>query len=308
MDHGDVASPAVRHTTITPVLSEEECRTLELDVNPQHLNTLLKAVSAKFKLAGFEHLKRVRKTQDDQSNTVTLTVILAGAQAVSESDLRQHLASSSAAALDVRRLPVSRWPPLTREQFDAWKHTWPMYWRESAIRRDALSEQELDTLQSLMRQVVQAAAASKLHGQAPLAGMIYDPKRQCVLALKSDSREQHPLQHAAMNLVTAVAQLESSDEEPPVVPSKRRKGPDASYLCTGYTAILTHEPCVMCSMALLHSRIERVFYAIPCPETGGLGSVFKVHTDKGLNHKFTAWSGLCRVEVEEALGQWHQNA
>lgn len=65
-------------------------------------------------------------------------------------------------------------------------------------------------------------------------------------------------------------------------------GPDAGpgYLCTGMDLFILHEPCVMCSMALLHSRIGRVFYRDPSPGQGGLGSAYKIHCHPSLNHKF----------------------
>ena len=36
--------------------------------------------------------------------------------------------------------------------------------------------------------------------------------------------------------------------------------PSQGYICSGMEAFLSHQPCIMCGMALLHSRIARVFF------------------------------------------------
>ncbi|KAG0228686.1 adenosine deaminase, tRNA-specific 3 [Mortierella sp. GBA43] len=76
-------------------------------------------------------------------------------------------------------------------------------------------------------------------------------------------------------------------------------GTKKGYLCTGYDIYLTHEPCVMCSMALVHSRIGRVFYTIPMRASGGLGSVHKIHSHPSLNHHFHVYRDVGSEEAPE---------
>lgn len=61
------------------------------------------------------------------------------------------------------------------------------------------------------------------------------------------------------------------------------------YLCTGYDAYLAREPCVMCAMALVHSRLRRVIYSAPDPCGGALGGALRLHSHRSLNHHYTVY-------------------
>lgn len=69
------------------------------------------------------------------------------------------------------------------------------------------------------------------------------------------------------------------------------------YLCTGYDVYVTGEPCAMCAMALVHQRIRRVFYAFPNSRIGALGSAYRLHGERSLNHHYTVY----RVVVPEEI-------
>lgn len=49
---------------------------------------------------------------------------------------------------------------------------------------------------------------------------------------------------------------------------------------------------IRCAMALLHSRIRRVFYGCSNSLSGGLGTLFKIHVQPGLNHHFEVFRGF----------------
>ena len=61
------------------------------------------------------------------------------------------------------------------------------------------------------------------------------------------------------------------------------------YLCTGYDCYVVEEPCAMCAMALVHSRVRRVLFCKPDSSCGALGGSFKLHSQKSLNHHYTVF-------------------
>ena len=75
------------------------------------------------------------------------------------------------------------------------------------------------------------------------------------------------------------------------------------YLCLDLEIYLTHEPCVMCSMAILHSRFGRVVFEERMPKTGGL-SAEQEKTDPEAQTSGMGYGLFWRPELNWKLLAW----
>ena len=120
----------------------------------------------------------------------------------------------------------------------------------------------------------------------------------------SDGSTTPPDEHAAKRgkfdtAATAVAPATSASPAPSTISTSSSAaaaeaylGSLDTYLCTGFDVFLTHEPCAMCAMALLHSRVRRVFWDVPDPARGSLGSVIRLHALPNVNHRYRVFRGF----------------
>lgn len=120
-----------------------------------------------------------------------------------------------------------------------------------------------------------------------------------IVAQGKSATDRHPLHHATQIAIEKVASLhqkvqqESSELDGTVLQEYKN-----DYLCTGYDCLLTQQPCVMCAMSLVHSRIKRVFYLNRddhqidrnCGECDDKAfTVHKLHILPNLNHHYEVW-------------------
>jgi len=119
----------------------------------------------------------------------------------------------------------------------------------------------------------------------PIATLIVDPATSRVLASTWDTRVStgHPLNHS---VITAINLLSLS-------PLQRNSR--SAYYASGYDFYTTHEPCVMCCMAMVHSRARRCVFWREMRYTGGKGLGWK----NELNHRYMCfqWVG------DESIGR-----
>ncbi|XP_072900775.1 probable inactive tRNA-specific adenosine deaminase-like protein 3 [Hemitrygon akajei] len=222
--------------------------------------------------------------------------------------------------------------PLTRPQFEVANQHWPTSFHENkqtteALRGQLFNSEEKAKMQTFMEKAIEAAKVGKELGMEPVGAVMVNPVSDRIIAVGHDCRNgPNPLLHAVMVCIDQVAHAQGggafnhdkylkcyfTSAEPigddavntakPVLLSDDHipKGTVADglpYICTGYDLYVTREPCVMCAMALVHSRIHRVFYATSSPD-GALGTKYKVHTKKDLNHHYVVFKGLMEKECQ----------
>ena len=67
------------------------------------------------------------------------------------------------------------------------------------------------------------------------------------------------------------------------------------------TLYVTLEPCTMCIGALIHARVDRLFYAASEPRAGMVGSQMNLAAEPFYNHSIQVHKGLCREHSSQML-------
>jgi len=179
---------------------------------------------------------------------------------------------------------------------------WPTVYQPKRRDRDMpqWTRQQVRWVERGIRKVWEEAKRSaKSNNELPIASFVYSSeghKTEGYLGKDTRQSERHPLRHSIMNLVRDITLTPTGSL---VTPTSLKNG--QHYLLTSRTLFTTHEPCIMCSMALLHSRVKDIFYIYPMPRTGGCGGITCVPGLKGVNHRFGIWRWKRPEDLGEAL-------
>lgn len=111
------------------------------------------------------------------------------------------------------------------------------------------------------------ARAALEHDDVPIGAVLVDSAGS-IVAADHNRREQRgdATAHAEM-LVLSAASTALGD-----------------WRLSGHTLVVTLEPCPMCAMAAVWSRIDRIVYGAADLKAGGVWSLFNIPQDERLNH------------------------
>jgi tRNA(adenine34) deaminase len=74
-----------------------------------------------------------------------------------------------------------------------------------------------------------------------------------------------------------------------------------AWRLAGAKLYVTLEPCLMCAGAIYQARISEVIFGAFDPKAGACGSLYSVHEDARLNHRFLVKNGLLAEECGSVL-------
>ncbi|PVF96094.1 hypothetical protein CPB86DRAFT_709888 [Serendipita vermifera] len=237
-----------------------------------------------------QHLKLINKKEVEADETLFQVVI--GISSLPPTDLPAGFSPPE-------RVRVPATPSLTRAQLQEKNKFWPTVFTPHLQPSEiTFTREEVEKMTSGMRMAVKEARQARVQEELPIAACILPDQYLDSHILAHDTRTttHHPLRHAVLNLVRKLSDkvLETQGEfqghttrntstSTPVLQNGE------GYQLTNRTLFITHEPCLMCTMALVHSRVKEVVFIYPMNKSGGCGGHVLVPELPTINHRFRIW-------------------
>ncbi|TMW66373.1 hypothetical protein Poli38472_004138 [Pythium oligandrum] len=314
---------------VAPTEAEEDVNAQQsfhaLAFPAKHGAQVMKHLSAKYGSLvdrGFPHLKRMKRHSTEPSQLIALIVpSTRGAEneavAIDEEEASGLKEQFNGELCEVE---VLKRGPKTREAWEEHTKQWPLIFHASVVPENQVEQIEDAEIKSMQGFLQIACDAGVQYRDQNVASDDFCCATGCVIvdpavpaganvvansfaASQSDAYSFRTLFHPVMMAIDGVAvrDRERGDQAGPS--KKQRRSEDSasavtlsngqasaeSYLCTGYDVYVDVEPCVMCAMALIHSRARRVVFAHPNASDGALTSDHRLHTIKSLNHHYRAF-------------------
>jgi len=132
---------------------------------------------------------------------------------------------------------------------------------------------------------LEEAVKALAHDDVPIGAVLLDPSGFAVAADHNRREERDDASAHAEMLVLSERSREIGD-----------------WRLDGHTLVVTLEPCAMCAMTAVWSRVERIVFGAVEPKTGAVWSLYNIPQDERLNHRCEVVGGI-EADASSALLQ-----
>lgn len=134
-----------------------------------------------------------------------------------------------------------------------------------------------------MQHAIALARCAEADGEVPVGALIVQEGRVLGEGWNRPICDNDPSAHAEIVALRAAAQQLRN------------------YRLAGSTLYVTLEPCIMCTGAMVHARVERLVFGAYDVKRGAAGSQFNAFALPGLNHQVKVTGGVLERECAELL-------
>jgi tRNA(adenine34) deaminase len=134
-----------------------------------------------------------------------------------------------------------------------------------------------------MRLALEEATLAFLEGEVPVGAVLAADGNIIAKARNNRESSKDPTGHAEIQALRSGAQRSNA------------------WRLTNATLYVTKEPCIMCAGAMLNARLGKLVYACKDEKGGAVDSLYKLLSDRRLNHQVEVVWGILEEECAQLL-------
>ncbi|MEW6001713.1 MAG: tRNA adenosine(34) deaminase TadA [Nitrospirota bacterium] len=147
----------------------------------------------------------------------------------------------------------------------------------------------IDRDNDFMRLALEEAGLAFAEGEVPVGAVLVKDDEVIAKAHNSREKSKDPTGHAE------------------ILAFKAGTNKISNWRLTNTTLYVTKEPCIMCAGAMINARLSRLVYGCKDLKAGAVDSLYKLLSDRRLNHQVEVVSGVLEEECAEILQRFFKS-
>lgn len=136
---------------------------------------------------------------------------------------------------------------------------------------------------AMMRRALKLAEQAAMLGEVPVGAVIYQGNKVIAEAFNNREATNDPTGHAELLAISKAG---------------KKLG---EWRLNDCSLAVTLEPCAMCAGGLVNARLGRLVYGTTDPKAGACHTLFRIPTDRRLNHEVQIIGGVLMDECKAQL-------